>query len=258
MYTSEIIDAHIHIKEGGDWFGKKVDASYDTLVKQMRSAGIKKGLILALAQLNQNDYVKSICEKSNGTFHALAGFNPLAQEIGELDKFLQSDCFKGIKLHPRRDNFSPMDESLFALYEKAERNSWAINFDVFGHTQTLPMDELRPSVFDRIAKKFPELTIVLSHCCAPWVLEAFFVAKSNPNVYLDCSFIISRYDGSSIITDLLYTARHLDRKLIYGSDFPEEPVNRYFSLAKIAFKDLPEEKKANIFCKNAMLAYNIK
>jgi len=257
MYNNQVIDAHIHIKAHGDWFGRKIDASCETVVKQMRSAGINKGLILALAQLNQNDYVRAVCEKSGGSLFALAGFDPLREELSDLEKYLQSDCFKGVKLHPRRDNFSAMNEKLFPLYEKAENNSWAINFDVFGHSTTLPMDELRPTVFDRIAKKFPDLNIVLSHCCTPWVLEAFFVAKSNPNVYLDCSFIISRYEKSSVITDLLYTARHLDRKLIYGSDFPEEPVNRYYSLAKIAFKDLPEEKKSNIFGNNAVRAYNL-
>lgn len=257
MYTNEVIDAHIHIKADDDWFGKKIDSSSETVLKQMRSAGIKKGLILALARLDQNDYVRAVCEKSGGALFALAGFDPVNQELSGLDEYLQSDCFKGVKLHPRRDNFSAMDEKLFLLYEKASKNSWTINFDVFGHSTTLPMDEMRPTVFDRIAKKFPDLKIVLSHCCTPWVMEAFFVAKSNPNVFLDCSFIISRYQGSSVFTDLLYTARHLDRKLIYGSDFPEEPINRYYSLAKIAFKDLPEEKKANIFGNNALRAYNL-
>lgn len=257
MYTNEVVDAHLHIKADGDWFGKKLDASWETAIKQMESAGIKKGLILALAQLNQNDYVQSVCEKSGGSLFALAGFDPLTQELSELEKYLKSEYFKGVKLHPRRNNFSPMDDRLFPLYEHAAKKSWTINFDVFGHSDRLPMDELRPTVFDRIAKKFPELKIVLSHCCTPWVLEAFFVAKSNPNVFLDCSFIISRYEGSSVIQDLLYTARHLDRKLIYGSDFPEESINRYYSLAKIAFKDLPEKKKNNIFGNNAVRAYNL-
>ena len=257
MYINEVIDAHIHIREDGGWFGKEIDASYETVIKQMESAGIDRGLILSLAQLDQNDYVRSVCEKSGGKLYALYGFDPLRDSLDELEKQLKADCFKGIKLHPRRDNFSPMDEKLFALYEAASKNSWTINFDVFGHTERLPMDELRPSVFDRIAKKFPELTMVLSHCCVPWVMEAFFVAKSNPNVYLDCSFIISRYSESSVVTDLLYTARHLDRKLIYGSDFPEESINRYYSLAKIAFKDLHEEKKKNIFGLNAKRAYGL-
>lgn len=257
MYTNEVIDAHIHIKADENWFGKKIDASSETVLKQMAIAGINKGLILSLAQLNQNDHVKTVCEKSGGSLFALAGFNPLKQQISYLEKYLDSDFFKGVKLHPRRDNFSPMDDKLFPLYEHAAKNSWTINFDVFGHSATLPMDELRPTVFDRIAKKFPDLTIVLSHCCTPWVLEAFFVAKSNPNVYLDCSFIISRYEGSSVITDLLYTARHLDRKLIYGSDFPEESITKYYSLAKIAFKDLAQEKKNNIFGNNALRAYNL-
>ncbi|GMT42744.1 MAG: amidohydrolase [bacterium] len=258
MYTNPVIDAHVHVSENGEWFGQDRDASYEKLMSQMENSGVDKGLILSLAQLKQNDFVKSICEKSKGKLFALAGFDPLKQSVDEIGGYLDADCFKGIKLHPRRENFSPLDERAFPIYEAAMSKNLPVNFDVFGHTTTLPMDDIRPSVFDRLAKKFPKLKMVLSHCGAPWVMEAFFVAKSNKNVYLDCSFIISRFGDSSVFTDLLYTAKHLDQKLIYGSDFPEEPVNRYLSLAKIAFKELPEEKKSNIFGLNAARVYDLK
>lgn len=258
MYTSSVIDAHLHITHNGEWFGQSIDASCGLLKAQMKAGGVDKGLILSLAHLNQNDFVFSVCEKSDGTLFALAGIDPLIHGMEYLRGYMDTTYFKGIKLHPRRENFSPMNPKIFPLYEEASEKKIPINFDVFGHTEKLPMEELRPTVFDRLAKKFPGLTMVLSHCCVPWVMEAFFVAKSNPNVYLDCSFIISRFQNSSVFTDLLYIARHLDRKLIYGSDFPEEPVNRYLSIARIAFKELPEEKKSNIFGLNAMRVYDIK
>ncbi|MBI5179008.1 MAG: amidohydrolase [Nitrospinae bacterium] len=252
-----MVDAHIHISQTGEWFTRQYNASYVALMDQMDAGGVTKGLLLGLAQLDQNDYLKKVCEESNGRLFALAAFDPTRQLVEDVAPYLDCGLFRGVKLHPRRENFSPLDERLFPLYEVIAKRGSVINFDVFGHSAYLPMDQLRPTVFDRLAKKFPELKMVLSHCCTPWVMEAFFAAKSNPNVYLDCSFIIERFRGSSVTMDLLYTARHLDQKLLFGSDFPEEQVNRYLSLARVEFKDLAEEKKANIFGLNAVKVYGL-
>ncbi|MBI5638494.1 MAG: amidohydrolase family protein [Nitrospinae bacterium] len=257
MYISPIVDAHLHISENGEWFGGKYNASLPLLLEQMDTGGVSKGVIMGLAQLNQNEYLRRACEEHRGILYAMAGFNPMTRELAAVRDYLSHDAFKGIKLHPRRDNYSPMDPKALAVYEEAEEKGWVITFDVFGHSALLPLEELRPTVFDRLAKRFPKLKIVLAHCCVPWVLEAFFVAKSNPNLYLDCSFIIERFRGSGVMQDLLYTAQHLDRKLIFGSDFPEEQVHRYLSMAKIEFKDLQEEKKSNIFGLNAIQVYGL-
>ncbi len=257
MYLSPIVDAHLHITGNGEWFTGKHNASVELLLEQMDAGGVAKGIIMGLAQLNQNEYLRRICEEHSGTLYAMAGFNPITEELAAVRDYLSHKTFRGIKLHPRRDNFSPTDPKALAVYEEAEEKGWAINFDVFGHSLHLPIEELRPTVFDRLAKKFPNLKMVLSHCCVPWMLEAFFVAKSNPNLYLDCSFIIERFNKTSVMQDLLYTAKHLDRKLIFGSDFPEEQVHRYLSMAKIEFKDLQEEKKSNIFGLNAIQVYGL-
>lgn len=257
MYISPIVDAHLHISENGGWIGGKYNASLPLLLEQMDTGGVSKGVIMGLAQLNQNEYLRRACEEHRGVLYAMAGFNPMTQELSAVRDYLSHDAFKGIKLHPRRDNYSPMDPRALTVYEEAEEKGWVITFDVFGHSTHLPLEELRPTVFDRLAKCFPKLKIVLAHCCVPWVLEAFFVAKSNPNLYLDCSFIIERFRGSGVMQDLLYTAQHLDRKLIFGSDFPEEQVHRYLSMAKIEFKDLQEEKKSNIFGLNAIQVYGL-
>lgn len=258
MYNNLTIDAHLHVNRNGSWFSKDLDASHKALMKQMEAVGVNIGIILCIVQLDQNDYVRSICEKSDGKLFALAGFDPLNHDIATLREYLSLDVFKGVKLHPRREDFSPLDERIFPFYEEASKKGWVINFDALGHSEKLPIEEIRPARFDRLAKKFPELKMILSHCAAPWVMEAFFTAKSNKNVYLDCSLILDRYKPSSIYTDLMYTAMHLDSKLIYGSDFPERPVNRYLSLARIELNNLPEDKRANIFGLNAQRLFDLK
>lgn len=257
-YGGPVIDAHIHLTEDGGWISDGCDASLERLVEEMEKSSVDIGLILALSELDQNEFIARVCEKSGGRFFALAGFNPRKDSLEKLRDFMeQKDIFKGVKLHPRMGNFSPNDEKLFPFYEEASEKGWVINFDAMAHTSQLPMEEIRPSAYDRLAKKFREMKMVLSHCGVPWVLEAFFAAKSNTNLYLDCSFIIDRYKGSSIYTDFLYLATHLDKKLIYGSDFPERSIIRYLSLARVSFSNLLEEKKSNILGRNAIQLFGL-
>ena len=259
MKSNALVDAHLHISEKGDWISDGYDPSLVRLLKELEKTSIQYGVILSLSTLNQNDYVEKVCRESGGKLFALAGFNPLTDNLQQILPYLnKKEIFKGLKLHPRQGNFSPLDEKLTPLYEEVSRRGAVINFDAMAHTSHLPMDEIRPSSFDRLAKKFPNLKMVLSHSCVPWVMEAFFTAKSNENVYLDCSFIMDKFHNSSVFTDLLYTAEHLDRKLIYGSDFPERSVVDYLSFAKESFKNLSEEKQANIFGRNAIKLFDLK
>jgi len=258
MYNSPVVDAHLHVSEDGNWISDGYDASLGRLLDEMEKSAIDYGLILSFPGLSQNAFVKGVCEGSNGKLFALAGYDPSTSMSEDIYPYLDNnEIFKGVKIHPRNSNTSPLDEKLFPLYEEIIKRGMVVNFDALGHSETLPLDEIRPTAFDRLAKKFPEMKIVLSHCGVPWVMEAFFTAKSNKNLHLDCSFIIDRYKGSSIEKDLLYTSKHLDSKLIYGSDFPERSINRYYSLAKIFFSEITEEKRSNIFGGNAIKLYGL-
>ncbi|MDH5543641.1 MAG: amidohydrolase [Nitrospinota bacterium] len=258
MNGNGIVDAHLHISETGKWISDGYDASLSRLTAEMEKVGIRYGVILSLSSLDQNDFVEKVCRDSGGKLFALAGYNPQRDSLEQIIPYLnKKGIFKGIKLHPRRDNFSPHDERLTPLYEEISRRGAVINFDAMAHTSHLPMDEIRPSSFDKLAKRFPDLKMILSHSCVPWVMEAFFTAKSNKNVFLDCSFIMDKFKNSSVFTDLLYTAEHLDRKLIYGSDFPERSISGYLSFAMESFGKLSEEKRSNIFSRNAINLFEL-
>lgn len=51
--------------------------------------------------------------------------------------------------------------------------------------------------------------------------DAIFCARSNKNVYLDCSYFINFFKGTSLENDFWKIINKIDQKLIYGSDFPE-------------------------------------
>ena len=89
------------------------------------------------------------------------------------------------------------DERYFPFYERAEK----LNMPIVFHTGVVSRatrsmltpglstnsSNMRPGYAMGIAAAFPELTLVLAHLGAPWGEEAFSVALSHPNIYLDLS-----------------------------------------------------------------------
>ena len=96
---------------------------------------------------------------------------------------------KGIKLYPH-SGFYPNDLRLTPVYEKCVE----LGVPVVIHTGIKAvcwqwMKYNRPIYVDDVATNFPELKVVMCHGGFPWVEEFLCVAYSNPNVYVDISFL---------------------------------------------------------------------
>jgi predicted TIM-barrel fold metal-dependent hydrolase len=58
-------------------------------------------------------------------------------------------------------------------------------------------------------------------------MDAFFLARSRPNVWLDCSHALAWFAGSSLVADFAWCMDRIDERLLYGSDFPEYGLAEY-------------------------------
>jgi predicted TIM-barrel fold metal-dependent hydrolase len=69
--------------------------------------------------------------------------------------------------------------------------------------------------------------VVLIHGGGAKVIDAMLIADAFPNVFLDTSFSLSYWLGSSIETDMAFAMKKLGReKWIFGSDAPFVEVNQ--------------------------------
>ena len=67
--------------------------------------------------------------------------------------------------------------------------------------------------------------IVMSHAGGARILDAMLVATDAPNVYLDTSYSLSYYRGSSVEGDFAFAMRKLGTgRWLYGSDAPFEDL----------------------------------
>jgi predicted TIM-barrel fold metal-dependent hydrolase len=67
--------------------------------------------------------------------------------------------------------------------------------------------------------------VVFSHCGGAKVIDAMLVADTYPNVFLETSFSLSYWLGSSVEADMAYAMRKLGPgRWLYGSDAPFVPM----------------------------------
>lgn len=140
--------------------------------------------------------------------------------LEEIERSVKDLGLRGIKLGANYQNFDPLGEDAFRLYQRAQE----LHLPILFHQGTSPvrfadLDYAHPRHADRIAMKFPDLKIILAHLGHPWQVDCFAVIRKHPNVYADIS--ANFYRPWSYYTALrLATEWSVLPKLLFGSDFP--------------------------------------
>ena len=88
----------------------------------------------------------------------------------------------------------------------------------YGSSDMYRYDNLRLAAF--LVEKITTVPIVLLHSGGSRILEAFLLADACPNVFLETSFSLPYYIGSSVEQDMAFAYKKVSEKVIYGSDFP--------------------------------------
>jgi len=223
-----IIDAHTHIHPDPHGFGLHKDASVETLVTNLRGAGIDKAVVLAIEPDIGNAYVAEKCME----YPELIGFvslDPLspASVKETLCSYVGGGSMHGVKLHPRRQGFGIDNlHQVIQLVEHASAYNVPILFDAFPYGDTYyKVQEVR--LIHEVAQAVPQADIIMAHAGGIHVMDALMVVKGNRNVVVDVSFTPFWFAGSNIYKDLVFVLRKLGaNRILHGSDSPELPPGR--------------------------------
>jgi hypothetical protein len=139
--------------------------------------------------------------------------------LEEMERGVSDLGLRGVKLGPNYQNFDPLGEDAFRVFQRAQELGLPIVF----HTGTSPvqmadLDYAHPRHFDRIAIAFPNLRMVLAHMSHPWQATAIAVIRKHPNVYADISALFYRpwsfYNCMRLAEE--WGVLH---KLLFGTDY---------------------------------------
>ena len=174
---------------------------------------------------------------------------------------------KAVKLYPH-SGFYPNDARLIRTYELCSRSG----VPVVIHTGMKAvrwqwMKYNQPIYVDDVATNFPDLDIVMCHCGYPWTEEFITVAYTNPNIWVDLTFM-ERIEETFLLTGFVEQTVHRlvnligAQRLLWGSEGPymslplygsHDPTNYQVSQDKLVkrFDFLSAKDKADILGNNA-------
>jgi predicted TIM-barrel fold metal-dependent hydrolase len=219
----------------------------------MNNAGVHFACLVAIAGHVPNADVQHVTRLHPDRFIPVGSINPASansteqaeQQIGQL----ADQGFAAVKLHPRLNEYDPLDERCLAAIRAAGEHELPVFLDTLfrqpGRVTRHPAD-----VIDHIAKTCPRTSIVLLHSAGPSMLELFELGRMHAHLLLDLSFALLRYKGSSLDLDMRFLCEQLDQRVVFGSDFPEYLPTRARQRMLELTDGLPDTKRENVFFRN--------
>lgn len=284
-----IIDAHVHIE-------RKNDGTFYTpeeIVKVMDLEGIDVSIIygndqgdagtrpvwasdeITTATDFPDESVAEFCAKYPNRFLGVCSVHPdryrpeqkVYRAIKELNLY-------GVKMYTH-GGFYANDAKLYPVYDYCQEAAVPIIFHTgIKAVRWQHMKYNNPMYIDDVATDFPRLNIVICHGGYPWIEEFFAVVGTNPNVYVDITFL--EYIEKKFAVDNLVenTIRRLvsiigTNRLIWGTEGPFMNLPIYGSHGPEHYKwsqeylvnrfdFLSEKDKQNILGENARNIFLIK
>ena len=174
-----------------------------------------------------NEEIADAARVNSDMMIAFGSVDPHKGKLGvkEVRRLIESGAVKGFKFHPTLQGFFPNDRLAYGLYEVIAEYKLPAIFHS-GHSGIgtgmpggggLRLKYSNPMHLDDVAVDFPDMTIIIAHPSWPWVDEALSVCLHKPNVYIDLSGWSPKYFPPQLVK---YANTQLQRKMLFGSDFP--------------------------------------
>ena len=137
-----------------------------------------------------------------------------------LDRLVEAGVY-GVKFHSYVQRIEKHD--FCAVIESAKlaaaRGMFICVDASYGTTYLYERDNLRLAAL--LARAITAVPVVILHSGGARCLEAMLIALDCPNVYLETSFSLPFYKGSSVEADFAFAYRKVGvDKILYASDFP--------------------------------------
>lgn len=226
------------------------------IVCDMEALGIAWGVVTGrdaettYGMTSGNDGVLALMKAYPNVFIGFAGFDPHKgmDAVYELQRRVVDNGMRGASIDPYLARI-PADHALYyPLYAKCCELDVPVVITTGPATRVrgAVMEDAHPRCIDRIASHFPDLKIVISHGCYPWVNEAIMVVHRHRNVHME----LSEYEMSPFSEGYIQAANTLiGDKILFASASPfmdfREQVELYRRLP------LTPQTLENIFYTNA-------
>ncbi len=221
-----IFDGHINISENGNWFNTGLTASYQNAVNALEEAEVKRAALIAMPGASTNRvFENASIDRSRFWCFGNIDFDRIQYSIDQL-KDLELD---GVKFHPRIQGIDLEGIMEVGVLDAIEKLGIPVMICGWQQSSTVPIETLSPLKIDYVAKRYKSINFSIAHLGGHRFWDAFTVARSNQNVFLDCSYFLEFFKGTSLEADFFASLPLIDEKIIFGSDYPEINPKSYVS-----------------------------
>jgi len=247
-----IIDANVHFTAHGGWFHTPHDASLARLKKCVKEAGVDAAIAVPLPGTIGNDEQRNLIAHEPQIIHACT-FNPAEfQNTTDAAAAFLNEFGDGqkrfVKFHNRFGKYHPEDERFLAVVKANDDMEVPMVIGVCGllHDRNTPSAIDPIAYFFNLAQTMRKSSLVVMHGGGTRILQMAEMCRDLHHVYFDLSMTLSKYKGTGVAADIKWLCAHYDRRMIWGSDFPEVSILDALNDFREVVGDLSAEKSANI------------
>lgn len=229
----------------------------EQLLKELDRSGVN-GFVLILNSLQEEELY----------LHNIQLFQDKNHKIALILDPFSSDYLKGfqelehrgieyvVKIHPRITNITKKDflllkEKLYTLcFRTVLIDHWIFGPHIENHVGT----EL--SIY--LANELPDKWIVIAHSGGFKLVETMLLTRTFKNIFYDISLTQLYFRDSSIEKDVDYFIKWSNKKILFGSDYPDFKIIESWDAFKMHFCNVELVRKWEYSAELARKIYGLK
>jgi len=228
----------------------------EEFMQDMEDADIDKVVLLALDMTKtwkckiSNERIAEFVGKYPDRIIGIASVAPIDENnrfnkkcLKEFENAVTKYGFRGLKLAPSYNQYSPDRKEIYPLYQKAvDVGAPFLYFHCGIGIQRSTFRDSDPILLQDILDDFPELKVIVAHLGFPWREVTLAMMRKYPNLLTDISALCRR---TTILTWSLVMAKEysvLDR-VLFGTDYPGvcRPPKEFVHLCKEGINKIAEK-----------------
>jgi predicted TIM-barrel fold metal-dependent hydrolase len=228
-----LFDSIAHPSIDGSWLGKPHHNSFDNLITAYKAEQVAGGCAVSLPFIEDEqlaEFYKKCDTCTAVKLYPVAAFNFTEPDFEEKIRKIKAMGYNAIKIHTR---LSKLDidadyNKLRTVFTFCEQYNLIIFFCTYYHTniECTPLNPLSYYLI-KLLKAAPKLKIILLHGGDVNVMQMAQLARFNSNILIDLSYTFIKFRGSSVEQDIIYLMNNFDRKICFGSDYPEYSITQF-------------------------------
>lgn len=202
-----------------------------SLISEMDAAGVRLGVMNARHSVNrpvpvhiEDAYLQEMTQRSNRRLLGLAGIDfdkPIKEILAALDTAVKELGLVGVCVEPglARTPMYADDEKLYPLYERIAELNVPLLF-MTGPLAGPDISHTDPVRFDRVARRYSTMPVVLGHGCYPYVNEAISLAYKSEitglmNVFVSPDVYVFAPGGKTYVEAINW----MPKRFVYASAY---------------------------------------